>query len=64
MFIYIITAVIQPEGYNMYNCVSQIIEQDYTATRGRPEFCHSINKMLEKIKITGPSLSEARITFR
>ena len=30
---------IQPEGYNMYNCVTQIMEQDYTATRGRPEFC-------------------------
>ena len=29
-----ITAVIQPEGYNMYNCVSQIMERDYTATRG------------------------------
>ena len=23
----------------MYNCVSQIMEPDYTATRGRPEFC-------------------------
>ena len=33
-----ITAVIQPEGYNIYNCVSQIIEQDYTATRGRLKF--------------------------
>ena len=34
-----ITAVIQPEGYNMYSCVSQIMDQDYTAARGRLEFC-------------------------
>ena len=34
-----ITAIIQPEGYNMYNCVYQIMEQDYTATKGRLEFC-------------------------
>ena len=27
-----ITAVIQPEGYNRYSCVSQIMEQDCTAT--------------------------------
>ena len=31
--------VIQPEGYNMYYCVSQFMEQDYTATRGRSAFC-------------------------
>ena len=39
LFSSIITVVIQPEGYNMNNCVSQIMEQDYTATRRRPEFC-------------------------
>ena len=31
--------VIQSKGYNMYNCVSKIMEQDYTATKGRPECC-------------------------
>ena len=48
----------------MYSCVSQIMEQDYTATRGRPEFCiltlfQYINKMsFKKMLLLFPLTSQ------
>ena len=59
-----ITAVIQPEVYNMYNCVSKIMKQDCTATRSQNFVFMNLEIMIRNVNERYTCIPLLSIHFR